>query len=209
MARKPTREDNPFLRRPKGKRKRTKQEAKKRIRSIPLPPPRLVPPILRPAVVAGPRLAERLVDIDPLGRTAPEPTPTPTPPTIRRGISAGQIGERIAQGAQRRQEMRQMATDDTVREMINDPEIVLAPEDLPIINDPSIMMDSNGQLIRSPFAEQFSQAELLQEKPKRKVSKYQKELGRQLKMLKKKHPRTQVTALMKRAHRATRKALSK
>ena len=45
-------------------------------------------------------------------------------------------------------------------------------------------------------------------KPKRRRrSKYQKELGRQLKMLKKKHPRTKITALMKRAHRATRKAL--
>lgn len=42
---------------------------------------------------------------------------------------------------------------------------------------------------------------------KRKKSKYQRELGRQLKMLKKKHPRTKVTALMKRAHRATKKAL--
>ena len=42
---------------------------------------------------------------------------------------------------------------------------------------------------------------------KRKKSKYQRELGRQLKMLKKKHPRTAVTALMKRAHRLTKKAL--
>ena len=48
----------------------------------------------------------------------------------------------------------------------------------------------------------------MEEKPKRrKKSKYQKELGRQLKMLKKKHPRTKITALMKRAHRATRKVL--
>lgn len=46
-------------------------------------------------------------------------------------------------------------------------------------------------------------------KKKRKRSKYQRELGRQLKMLKKKHPRTKVTALMKRAHRATRKALKR
>lgn len=44
---------------------------------------------------------------------------------------------------------------------------------------------------------------------KRKKSKYSKELGRQLKMLKKKHPRTAITKLMKRAHRATRKALKK
>jgi hypothetical protein len=46
------------------------------------------------------------------------------------------------------------------------------------------------------------------EKPKkRKRSKYNRELSRQLKMLKKKHPRTPVTKLMKRAHRATKKAL--
>lgn len=50
--------------------------------------------------------------------------------------------------------------------------------------------------------------EINQEKPKkRKVSKYQKEMGRQLKMLKKKHPRTAITRLMKRAHRLTKKAL--
>lgn len=49
---------------------------------------------------------------------------------------------------------------------------------------------------------------VVQDKPKkRRRSKYSRELGRQLKMLKKKHPRTAVTALMKRAHRATRKAL--
>ena len=42
---------------------------------------------------------------------------------------------------------------------------------------------------------------------RRKRSKYQRELGRQLKMLKKKHPRTAITSLMKRAHRLTRKAL--
>jgi hypothetical protein len=44
-------------------------------------------------------------------------------------------------------------------------------------------------------------------KVKRKVSKYQKEFGRQLKKLKKKHPRTQIQNLMKRAHRATKKVL--
>ena len=44
-------------------------------------------------------------------------------------------------------------------------------------------------------------------KVKRKVSKYQKEFGRQLKKLKKKHPRTKVQNLMKRAHRATKKLI--
>ena len=51
-------------------------------------------------------------------------------------------------------------------------------------------------------------AEMPEPKPKkRKRSKYQRELGRQLKMLKQKHPRTAVTKLMKRAHRATKKAM--
>lgn len=48
----------------------------------------------------------------------------------------------------------------------------------------------------------------LDSKPKkRKRSKYNRELSRQLTMLKKKHPRTKVTALMTKAHAATRKAL--
>jgi len=44
-------------------------------------------------------------------------------------------------------------------------------------------------------------------KKKRKVSKYQKEFGKQLKKLKAKHSRTPITKLMKRAHTATRKAM--
>jgi hypothetical protein len=44
------------------------------------------------------------------------------------------------------------------------------------------------------------------QKKKRKVSAYQREFGRQLKRLKREHPRTPVTRLMKRAHAATRRA---
>ena len=44
-------------------------------------------------------------------------------------------------------------------------------------------------------------------KKKRKVSRYQKEFGRQMKRLKALHPRTKVTALMSKGHSATRKAL--
>ena len=44
-------------------------------------------------------------------------------------------------------------------------------------------------------------------KKKRKVSKYQKEFGRQFKKLKKKHPRTSPKMLMKKAHRATKKVM--
>jgi|21_taG_2_1085346.scaffolds.fasta_scaffold16659_2 hypothetical protein len=46
-------------------------------------------------------------------------------------------------------------------------------------------------------------------KKKRKVSKYQREFGRQMKILKKKHPRTPVTKLMKRAHSATKREMKK
>ena len=44
-------------------------------------------------------------------------------------------------------------------------------------------------------------------KKRKKVSKYGREFGRQLKMLIKKHPRTKVTQLMSQAHRNTRRAL--
>jgi len=43
-------------------------------------------------------------------------------------------------------------------------------------------------------------------KIKRQVSPYQREFGRQLKKLKKKHPRTDISRLMKRAHIATRRS---
>ena len=46
-------------------------------------------------------------------------------------------------------------------------------------------------------------------KKKRKVSKYQKQFGKEMKKLKAKHPRTPVTRLMKRAHTATKKAMKR
>jgi len=44
-------------------------------------------------------------------------------------------------------------------------------------------------------------------KKRKKVSKYSREFGIQLKKLVKKHPRTKVTQLMSQAHRATKKAM--
>jgi len=44
-------------------------------------------------------------------------------------------------------------------------------------------------------------------KARKKVSKYSRELGRQLKALKRKHPRTAIKDLMKRAHKATKRAM--
>ena len=58
------------------------------------------------------------------------------------------------------------------------------------------------------FGEQFQRQNLLPPiKKKRKVSKYQKRFGIELKKLKKLHPRTKIQNLMKRAHRATKRAL--
>ena len=136
------------------------------------------------------------------------PIPTTQLPTLTYGDSPGNIARQFQQSAQfRATGDRQMTTQDTIRDMINDPMITITEDMIPIINDPGVIMDAMGNL----FANQFSREVLLQDQPKKKkkVSKYQKELGRQLKMLKKKHPRTAVTALMKRAHRLTRKALSK
>jgi hypothetical protein len=48
---------------------------------------------------------------------------------------------------------------------------------------------------------------VLKSKKRKKVSKYSREFGIQLKKLVKKHPRTKVTKLMSQAHRNTKRAL--
>lgn len=189
------------------KRKRTKAEAKERIDAVPnlptIPGIVPVPPLIRPAprLISGgaKELAKVLVDLDPLDRTARSRSPQPLPITRVSPESFIPIIQ---------EEPTMITRDEAIMTVVNDPTIELTEEMLDVINDPSIMMNGNGELLRITLAEQFRR-DKLEKKPKRKVSKYQKELGRQLKMLKKKHPRTKVTALMKRAHRATRKALSK
>lgn len=47
--------------------------------------------------------------------------------------------------------------------------------------------------------------ELPRQKPKRRVSKYQRAFGKCLKDLKKKHPRTPTSRLMKKAHACAKK----
>lgn len=104
--------------------------------------------------------------------------------------------------------------------IVNDDDITIDTEMVDIINDTnakvvdgqvSRIMPSGRDIIRR--SGQFRRDMILpsssMNKPKRrrKASKYQKELGKQLKMLKKKHPRTKVINLMKRAHRLTKKAM--
>ena len=93
--------------------------------------------------------------------------------------------------------------------IVNEPAIRITPELMEVINDPAMMMTRGGELTRrisNDLSRQFELQNIVPKK-KRKISKYQKEFGRQLKLLKKKFPRTPITKLMKRAHAATRKAL--
>lgn len=46
-------------------------------------------------------------------------------------------------------------------------------------------------------------------KPKRTISRYQKVFGKHLKALKKKHPRSSISVLMKKAHRLTKREMKK
>ena len=109
-----------------------------------------------------------------------------------------------------------------MEQIVNDDSIVLTPEMVEIINDPMMRMTRNGEITRRTGRDvirrsgQFARSAILPDLPNtqtrkrkktRKPSKYQRELGRQLKMLKKKHPRTKIVNLMKRAHRLTKKAL--
>ena len=192
----------------KPKRKRTKAEAKERIESLPdIPNIPILPPILKPApklVSRGAKeLAKGLVDLDPLDRLADSSSQLLP---ITRVSPESFVPLQTIPITNNQEEPRMMTRDEAIMTVVNDPTIELTQEMLDVINDPSIMMNGNGELLRVTLAEQFRR-DKLEPKPKRKVSKYQKELGRQLKMLKKKHPRTKVTALMKRAHRLTKKAL--
>lgn len=178
-------------------RKPTKAEAKKKLAKLPTIPgfvgklpgvPGLTTRVLRGAQ----GLAGLLIDVDPLGRTSelpPSPFPGAPPRTQNEAIEV------------RRSEV--------VQNMINDPMIKLTPEMVDIVNNDAIMMSPSGQLMSAiDIGTQLRMGALPQNgKKKRKVSKYQKLLGKNLKMLKKKHPRTPITKLMKKAHSMTKRAL--
>lgn len=95
---------------------------------------------------------------------------------------------------------------DIIEEIVNNPAIQITSEMLPIINDPNMLM-KNGQLFASLAGANLPVSGM--KRRKRKVSQYQKLFGKILKELKKKHPRTRIQDLMKRAHRMTRKQLKK
>ena len=109
-------------------------------------------------------------------------------------------------------EVTEVTPQEALEIVVNEPAIRITPELMEVINDPAMMMTRGGELTRrmsNDLSRQFEIQNVLPSKKKRKVSKYQREFGRQLKMLKKKFPRTKIQNLMKRAHTATRKALKK
>jgi len=130
------------------------------------------------------------------------------PASPRSGIARGFAEVKRPQ----RTEVNTMTPQEALEIVVNEPAIRITPELMEVINDPSMMMTRGGELTRrisSPMSRAFESQNTLPKKKKRKVSKYQKEFGIQLKKLKKKFPRTKIQKLMKRAHAATRKALKK
>ena len=145
-------------------------------------------------IPAGERLRKAL-QATPPDTTSSGPTPIPTT-VLQQDIQPQQPMQTTTT------EMIDMTPADVVREIVNNPDIQLTADMLPAINDNNVFMDSNGVL----FTDQF-RFDKLDPKKKKKLSAYNKELAKQIKILRKKHPRTKVTALMAKAHKATRKAL--
>ena len=138
------------------------------------------------------------------------PTPIPLIPITSRKEGASPTRTRASSGGSRGargQEAITMDIQEAIETIVNAPEVTISKELMDVINDPAMMMTRNGEITRRIGSRQFERQNILPSKKKRKVSKYQKEFGKQLKTLKKKFPRTPVTKLMKRAHIATRKAL--
>jgi len=76
------------------------------------------------------------------------------------------------------------------------------------LNSPLVFSREDKLRIAEDGARRGKKLASVLKKP-RKVSAYQKEFGRQLKKLKKNHPRTPINRLMKRAHSATKKVRRK
>ena len=203
-------------------RKRSRSEARKRIRDLPDIP---VPPLfgrtpigraVKGIDIASREVGKTLVRKDPLNRLQPSEfdpfgrnflqeavrrSQGPSPPTPQRIGGGGSDSPAREIQTRQQQEAQQMNTEEAIMQIVNDPRVILDEQMVEVINNPDMMFDQFGVL------RQIGLDVITPEKKKRRRSKYQIELGKQLKLLKKKHPRTPVTKLMKKAHRATRKAL--
>ena len=183
--------------------KASKKDRKDKIDSLPDIPP--IPGFRLPGMTkAAKELAKVFVDLGPEAGN-PRLFDAPTAPIITRHTQEQLDFE--AGLTRPPQEMIEMDAQEALTEVINNPAIEISPEMIEIINSPAFMMDRNGQVSRSnQFGNQFGQQRTIPRK-KRKVSAYSKRFGLELKKLKKLHPRTKVQDLMKRAHRATKRAM--
>jgi len=191
---------------------------------------RRVLPVSRGGDSQGRTITEQIEDN--LSGLMPETTrvitdqqPIPTSRITRRKEGATSSRRRSGSGGSRgsRGEVTTMVTPaEALAEVINNPDIIIDERLKNLINSPTVGMDPmTGEIGRVDegfgdtrnqaftLSRQFERQNVLPVKKKRKVSKYQREFGIQLKKLKKKHPRTPVTKLMKRAHTATRKVMKK
>jgi len=191
---------------------------------------RRVLPVSRGGDSQGRTITEQIEDN--LSGLMPETTrvitdqqPIPTSRITRRKEGATSSRRRSGSGGSRgsRGQVTTMVTPaEALAEVINNPEIIIDERLKNLINSPTVGMDPmTGEIGRVDegfgdtrneaftLSRQFERQNVLPVKKKRKVSKYQREFGIQLKKLKKKHPRTSVTKLMKRAHTATRKVMKK
>lgn len=178
-------------------RKRTKKEAKERIRDLPLIPDLQLP-------IGGPtigELAEAFVDADPLNRLADDPEPRKRP----------------MQGPSKAEFLRNQAL---MQAMVNDPNFTMTKEMVEMINNPDILLVSDGSemmkvngrdVIRG--SGQFRRDMLLPRKRARKKTKTDKNMAKALaqanKELRKKNGelrkgKTQAD-VMRRAHRLRKK----
>lgn len=193
---------------------------------------RSILPVSKGGDVEGRTITEQIEDN--LSGLMPETTrvitdqqPIPTSKLTRRKEGASSSRRRPGSGGSRgsrgttTMEVTPMVTEvEALAEVINNPNIVIDERLKNLINAPTVGMDpltgaigridegfGDSRSLDLARSMQFDRQNLVPTKKKRKVSKYQKEFGKQLKKLKKKHPRTAVTKLMKKAHAATRKAL--
>ena len=89
--------------------------------------------------------------------------------------------------------------------------LVFDPRSRMLYDSRELMFSMNGDNLQITLPSSSAVPVIAQQEPTpkktRKRSKYNRTLSKNLEMLKKKHPRTKQSALMKKAHAETRKAL--
>ena len=182
--------------------KRTKKQAKQRIDDIPQLE-RFLGPKGRIIGKGARSLGKLLVELDPLDRLDNGQS-TKSSPVTTVGTGSGGRFDNIQLAKERREAA--MNRTDAIKTVINDPTIKLDQDMMNIINDDNLVMMDDGSIAQALSSESVSTLE--ESKPKKKKrSKYNIELTKQLNQLKSEKPRTPVIKLMSLAHKRTKKVL--